>query len=73
MQGQKSADRLVTTYEASNILCCSPAWLERQRWKGEPPAYVKVGGQGGRMVRYRLSDLLAWIDANLVGDAVPLK
>ena len=66
MLGIRDTERLLTTHEAAKILCCSPAWLERQRWKGEPPVYVKVGGETGRMVRYRLSDVLGWIEANRI-------
>jgi predicted DNA-binding transcriptional regulator AlpA len=66
MLGTRDAERLLTTHEAAKILCCSPAWLERQRWKGEPPIYVKVGGESGRMVRYRLSDVLNWIETNRI-------
>lgn len=66
MQGSKDRDHLVTTYEAAKMLGCSMAWLERQRWKGEPPSYIKTGGSGGRMVRYRVSDLLDWIERNRV-------
>ena len=66
MANRSEAERLVTTHEAAKILCCSIAWLERQRWKGEPPFHVKVGGPDGRMVRYRVADLDAWIAANRV-------
>jgi predicted site-specific integrase-resolvase len=34
----------------------SPRTLERWRWKGEGPAFVKIGGR----VVYRLDDILAF-------------
>jgi hypothetical protein len=48
------------------MLGVSTAWLERKRWEGRPPAYVRVGGPNGRAVRYRESDLLNYIEANTV-------
>lgn len=67
---QSNPERLLHTRDAAEILGVSEAWLERQRWKREAPAYVRVGGPTGRAVRYRLSDLNAYIEANLVGYAV---
>lgn len=61
-----SIDKLLHTRDAAKILGVSQAWLERQRWKGEEPTYVRVGGQNGRAVRYRRSDLEAYIERNLV-------
>ena len=59
--------RLVKTKEAAAILCVSVALLERHRWAGTGPPYYKVSGNnGGRSVRYRVSDLLAWIQANRI-------
>lgn len=59
-------DALLHTRDAARILGVSEAWLERQRWKGEEPVYVRVGGANGRAVRYRESDLRAYIENNLV-------
>lgn len=59
-------ESLLHTRDAAAILGVSEAWLERQRWKGEEPTYVRVGGQNGRAVRYRRSDLEAYIERNLV-------
>jgi len=67
MAHYQSIERLLHTRDAALILGVSPAWLERQRWKGEEPQYVRVGGPTGRAVRYRESDLRAYIDANIVG------
>lgn len=43
----------------------STAWCERARWAGEGPAYIKLG----RHVRYKVSDVLKWIESNNVGGA----
>lgn len=39
----------------------SSAWAERGRMAGYGPRFVKVG----RSVRYRTSDVLAWLEANV--------
>ena len=38
----------------------STSWCERARWAGEGPPFIKLG----RHVRYRVDDVLAWIDEN---------
>ena len=50
--------RLVTTKEAACFLGVSPAFLERDRWRGARIPFVKVGT---RSVRYELSALEAYI------------
>ncbi len=50
--------RLVTTKEAARLLGVSPAFLERDRWRGARIPFVKVGT---RSVRYELSALEAYI------------
>ena len=51
-------DRLLTTKEAARILAVSEAFLERDRWAGAEIPFVRVGSRG---VRYRRSDLEAYI------------
>lgn len=51
-------DALLTTMAAANLLAVSKAFLERDRWSGPTIPYIKVGS---RAVRYRLSDLQAFI------------
>lgn len=46
-------DSLLTSRDAAKILNMSVYWMERKRWLGDGPEYLKVG----RAVRYRLSDL----------------
>jgi len=59
-------ERLLPTRDAAKILGVSTGWLERKRWEGLPPSYVRVGGPTGRAVRYRETDLLAYIEENVV-------
>jgi len=58
-----TAEELLTTRQAAAFLKVSPKTLERMRVEGAGPAFVKVG----RSVRYRRSDLLAFIDSNVFG------
>jgi len=53
-------DRLMTTTECAEYLGCTKRFLEDGRLKGTSPPYCKVG----RLVRYRLSDVDAWLAAN---------
>jgi len=43
--------------------------LERLRVTGRGPIYVKTG----RFVRYRETDLLAWLDRNAVGSTTEVR
>jgi len=54
--------RLLTQSEAARVLRLSERTLERLRLQGGGPLYVKAG----RAVRYRETDLEAWIDARVV-------
>ncbi|MCE7914887.1 MAG: DNA-binding protein [Nitrosomonas sp. PRO4] len=51
---------LLTTKQAAQILGVSIAFLERDRWAGARVPFVKIGS---RAVRYRYSDLLAYIES----------
>ena len=55
------ADNLLKERDAAPIVGMSVAWLQRKRWEGGGPPYVKYD----RAVRYRESDLLAWIEARI--------
>lgn len=63
---KEQVERLLHSVEAASALGVSPAWLARERWKGTGPTFVKVGGPNGRAIRYRLSDILKWIEQNAV-------
>jgi excisionase family DNA binding protein len=54
-------DKLLTTKEAAPFLGVSEAFLERDRWAGARIPFIKIGS---RAVRYRLSDLEAYISGN---------
>lgn len=56
---------LLTEQEAAAFLNCSVAFLRRCRLFKTGPPYAKLG----RLVRYRLEDLTAYIAANLEGVA----
>lgn len=47
----------LTTPQAAAYLSLSPNTLNRWRWTGDGPRFVKLG----RSVRYRLNDLDAWM------------
>ena len=49
----------VDEHRAAEILGFSVAALRKRRWLREAPAFLKVG----RLVRYRLSDLQAYLDS----------
>jgi predicted DNA-binding transcriptional regulator AlpA len=66
MTDNRTLPLLLRTRDAAKILGVSTAWLERKRWKGKPPGYVRVGGPDGRAVRYRENDLLNYIEGNTV-------
>ncbi|MCF7982682.1 MAG: helix-turn-helix domain-containing protein [Pseudomonadales bacterium] len=52
--------QLLNTKQAANFLGVSAAFLERDRWAGARVPFVKIGS---RSVRYRLSDLNAYIES----------
>lgn len=47
---------------AAEFIGASPKTLPRWRWAGTGPAYLKVG----RSIRYRRSDLEAWLAGRFV-------
>ncbi|MFK5951317.1 MAG: helix-turn-helix domain-containing protein [Methylococcales bacterium] len=51
--------QLLTTAEAATYISMSKAFLERDRWAGARIPFIKMGS---RAVRYRKSDLDAYID-----------
>ena len=55
-------DLLLTTRQAAPVLGVSIAFLERDRWAGARVPFIKIGA---RAVRYRLSDLHAYIESCL--------
>jgi len=55
-------ERYVTDVEAAEILAVSPQTLRNYRCLGQGPAYSKRG----RMVRYRVADLLTYMAAGRI-------
>ena len=55
-------DRFVNDVEAAKILSSSPQTLRNWRHIGRGPVYSKRG----RMVRYRVADLLDFMDAGRI-------
>lgn len=53
-------EQLLTTKQAAPILGVSIAFLERDRWAGARVPFIKIGS---RAVRYRLSDLMGYIES----------
>ena len=51
--------QLLNTKSAAEYLGVSMAFLERDRWAGARIPFIRVGS---RAVRYRLSDLNAYLD-----------
>ena len=45
--------------QAALITGFSVKGLQQRRWLGKPPTYLKVG----RLVRYRVSDLMSYLDS----------
>jgi predicted DNA-binding transcriptional regulator AlpA len=62
-------DRLLTPKEAGAYLSRSESCLKLWRAKGTGPAYTKLNE---RMIRYRESDLLKWVEAGLKGGSYAL-
>jgi excisionase family DNA binding protein len=61
--------RVLTQREAASLLRVSERTLERLRVTGHGPLYVKTG----RLVRYRESDLHAWLDRNAVSSTSEVR
>lgn len=53
---------LLNTREAADLLGVSMSFLERDRWAGARIPYIKIGS---RAVRYRRSDLDAYIQGRV--------
>lgn len=49
----------IDEYEAGQIVELSVKTLQKRRWMRQPPRFLKMG----RLVRYRFSDLEAFLDS----------
>ena len=59
----QAQSELVDEREAASILCYSVRALQNWRHRGSGPRFVKVSS---RSVRYRRSDLAAWVEERIV-------
>ena len=57
-QGTGHDDDLLATKEVADWLSISVQWLEIGRLRGYGPRYVRIGP---RHIRYRRSDVIAWL------------
>lgn len=57
-----SISHLLNTADAANYLTVSKAFLERDRWAGAKVPFIKIGS---RAVRYRVSDLEAYVESQV--------
>ncbi len=55
-------DRLLTRVEVEERFGISKRFLELSALRGSGPCFVRVG----RLVRYKLADIHAWIEENTV-------
>ena len=55
-----SLDQMLNTRQVAVLLGVSVMWLETLRHKKQGPKYVVLGP---RCVRYKISDILAWLKA----------
>ena len=58
-------DQIITEREAAKLAGWSCGALVKWRREGRGPRYIRVG----RSIRYRLSDLLNWIEEHAVKQA----
>lgn len=56
-----NTDKLMTTQEAAAYVRLSPSLLNKLRLTGGGPVFVRLAG---RAIRYRQSDLDAWVAAS---------
>lgn len=53
--------QLLNEIQAARMLGMSPAWVQRKRWSGGGPPFIKID----HAVRYRLEDLEEWINSRV--------
>ena len=59
--------KLIDTREAAKILGVSPAFLERDRWRGATIPFVRIGNGKGAVL-YSVETLQSYIEARTVGE-----
>ena len=58
---KQKSQKLYNEVEAADMLNMSIAWMQRMRWSGNGPPFVKIG----HAVRYRPEDIQDWINERL--------
>ena len=51
-------NELLSQTEAAPLVGVAPRTLERKRWAGDGPPYIRISA---RCVRYRRGDVLTWV------------
>ena len=64
-----SPDRLLTVRQTAEKLNLQPHTLNVWRCEGQGPPYHKIG----RSIRYRASDLTAWLETRRVSPEAPTQ
>lgn len=57
---------LLRERDAADYIGVSDYTLQKWRWRSIGPRFVRIGGAHGRAIRYRKSDLDAYIAQNVV-------
>ena len=57
--------KLISTKEAAEVLGISPAFLERDRWRGASIPFIRIGNGKGA-VRYSVASLEEYIQKRTV-------
>ena len=60
MDSNNTTEVLMTQQEVAKVLRKSTAWMERSRWDGTGPPFIKLG----RHVRYPKLALMEWINGH---------
>lgn len=58
-------EKLISTKEAAEVLGISPAFLERDRWRGASIPFIRIGNGKGA-VRYSVASLEEYIQKRTV-------
>lgn len=61
MNSKNEVGQLLTQKDVAKIYGLSIAWMERARWEGTGPRYIKFG----HAVRYRFEDVQEYLDKRL--------
>lgn len=58
-------DEVIPASEMKNLFpgTTDQTWAGR-RFRGTGPVFIRLGGEGGRSIYYRRSDIDAWLDGN---------